>query len=134
MFFEGLFQDHHIWITGSKQLDSNSRIQKENNCLKFTFSSFYISWKKERTHDYLIIKSDMKHLGIVQLFWEGHKNLHNLPHGFDVYWANVKTMRKSLQIFVAFSGKLNIMYEVWVQTKNQQGYLLMAVYAKLYND
>ena len=21
----------------------------------------------------------------VQLFWEGHKNLCNLPHGFDVY-------------------------------------------------
>ena len=21
----------------------------------------------------------------VQLFWEGHKNLHNLPYGFDVY-------------------------------------------------
>ena len=21
----------------------------------------------------------------VQLFWEGHKNLSNLPHGFDVY-------------------------------------------------
>ena len=21
----------------------------------------------------------------VQLFWEGHKNLHNLPHGFDDY-------------------------------------------------
>ena len=21
----------------------------------------------------------------VQLFWEGHKNLRNLPHGFDVY-------------------------------------------------
>ena len=21
----------------------------------------------------------------VQLFWEGHKNMQNLPHGFDVY-------------------------------------------------
>ena len=38
----------------------------------------------------------------VQLFWEGHKNLRNLPHGFDMYLVNVKT------IFVAFSEKLNI--------------------------
>ena len=27
----------------------------------------------------------------VQLFWEGHKNLRNLPHGFDIYiLSNVK--------------------------------------------
>ena len=38
----------------------------------------------------------------VQVFWEGHKNLH-----FDIYQVNVKTMRKIAQIFVAFSEKLN---------------------------
>ena len=43
----------------------------------------------------------------VQLFWEGHKNLHNLPHGFEIYLVNVKTMRKIAQIFVTFSEKLN---------------------------
>ena len=43
----------------------------------------------------------------VQLFWEGHKNLRNIPHGFDIYLVNVKTMRKIAQIFVAFSEKLN---------------------------
>ena len=43
----------------------------------------------------------------VQLFWEGHKNLRNLPHGFDIYLVSVKTMRKIAQIFVAFSEKLN---------------------------
>ena len=43
----------------------------------------------------------------VQLFWEGHKNLLNLPHGLDVYKAIVKTLRKIAQIFVAFSEKLN---------------------------
>ena len=43
----------------------------------------------------------------VQLFWEGHKNLRNLPHGFDVYQVNVKTMKNITQIFVPFSKKLN---------------------------
>ena len=41
-----------------------------------------------------------------QLFWEGHKNLGNLPHGFDIYLVIVKTMRKIAEIFVAFSEKL----------------------------
>ena len=49
----------------------------------------------------------------VQLFWEGHKNVRNLPHGFDIYLVNVKTMRKIAHIFVAFSEKLNfkILYD-----------------------
>ena len=43
-----------------------------------------------------------------QLFWEGHKNLHNPPRGFDVYLlVNVKTMRTIAQNLVAFSEKLN---------------------------
>ena len=46
----------------------------------------------------------------VQLFWEGHKNLCNLPHGFEIYLENVKTIRKISQIFVAFSEKLNFIY------------------------
>ena len=33
--------------------------------------------------------------------------MRNLPHGFDIYLVNVKTMRKVAQIFVAFSEKLN---------------------------
>ena len=43
----------------------------------------------------------------VQLLWEGHKNLQNLPHGLDIYLVNIQTMRKIVQIFVAFSEKLN---------------------------
>ena len=43
----------------------------------------------------------------VQLLREGHKNLRNLPHGFDIYLVNVKTNKKIAQIFVAFSEKLN---------------------------
>ena len=43
----------------------------------------------------------------VQLFWEGYKNLHNLPYGFDVYLVNVKTIGQIVQIFVVFSEKLN---------------------------
>ena len=43
----------------------------------------------------------------VQLFWESHKNLRNLPYGFDIYLVNVKTIRQFAQIFVAFSEKLN---------------------------
>jgi hypothetical protein len=34
--------------------------------------------------------------------------LSSLPHGLDIYLANVKTMKKFPQIFVAFSEKLNI--------------------------
>ena len=41
--------------------------------------------------------------GKVQLFWEGHKDLHNLPRGLDTYLENVQTMRKIMQNFVAFS-------------------------------
>ena len=52
------------------------------------------------------------YLSKVQLFWEGHKNLLNLPHGFDIYLVNVKTMRKITQIFVAFSEKVNFKYEI----------------------
>ena len=50
-------------------------------------------------------------LSKVQLFWEGHKNLHNLPFGFEIYLENVKTMRKIVQIFVAFSEKLNFTFK-----------------------
>ena len=42
-----------------------------------------------------------------QLFWEGHKNLLNLPHGLNVCLVNFQTMRKIVQIFDAFSEKLN---------------------------
>ena len=47
------------------------------------------------------------HLHKVQLFWEGHRNLRNLPHSFDICLVNVKTMRKISQIFVGFSEMLN---------------------------
>ena len=43
----------------------------------------------------------------VPLFWEGDKNLRNLPHSFDIYLLNVKTMWNIAQTFVAFSEKLN---------------------------
>ena len=33
--------------------------------------------------------------------------MRDLPHGFDNYLVNVKTMRKIAHIFVAFSEKLN---------------------------
>ena len=49
--------------------------------------------------------------GKVQLFWEGHKNLRNLPHGLYIYLVTVQTMRKIVQIFVAFSEKLNFFIE-----------------------
>ena len=45
--------------------------------------------------------------GKVQLFWEGHKNVHNCPNGFEIYLVTVKTIRTIAHIFVAFSEKLN---------------------------
>ena len=46
----------------------------------------------------------------VQLFSEGHKNVRNRPYGFEIYLVNVKTIRTIVQIFVAFSEKLNFTY------------------------
>ena len=43
----------------------------------------------------------------LQLFWEGHEYLRDLPYGFDTYLINVETIRKIAQMFVAFSEKLN---------------------------
>ena len=42
--------------------------------------------------------------------------MQNLPHGFDLYYvlANVKIMRNSAQIFVAFSQKLNFSMDVQI--------------------
>ena len=33
--------------------------------------------------------------------------MRNLPHGFDIYLVNIKTIKQIAQIFVAFSEKLN---------------------------
>ena len=41
---------------------------------------------------------------------EGHKNVRNCPDGFEIYLVNVKTIRTIPHIFVAFSEKLNFMY------------------------
>ena len=43
----------------------------------------------------------------VQLFWEGHKNAHNRPYGFEIYFVNVKIMGTTVQMFVAFSENMN---------------------------
>ena len=44
------------------------------------------------------------------------KNLWNLPHGLDVYkYINVQTMMKIVQIFVAFSEKLNFTIQASAQ-------------------
>ena len=48
----------------------------------------------------------------VQLLLEGQKNVWNLLYGFEIYLRNVKTMRKILQIFVAFSELLN--FNIWI--------------------
>ena len=63
------------------------------------------------------VKIIFRKIDKVQLFWEGHKNLCNHPQGFDIYLVNVKTMRKIVQIFVAFSEKLNFI------TVHNNGYL-----------
>ena len=52
--------------------------------------------------------SNFKGFSSVQLFWEGYKNLRNLPQGFEIYLVNVKTMRTIAQIFVAFLEKPNL--------------------------
>ena len=47
----------------------------------------------------------------VQLFWEGHKNLRNPPHGFDIYSVNIlckhQNYEEDCENFLAFSEKLN---------------------------
>ena len=42
----------------------------------------------------------------VQLFWEGHNNLHNILHGSEIYLVKVKIMKKIVHIFVTFNWTL----------------------------
>ena len=52
----------------------------------------------------------------VQLFWEGHKNLHNLPDGFDIYLCLVHVIwterRKTNLMF-------NVCFDFFSRHKNQ---------------
>ena len=43
----------------------------------------------------------------VRTFWEAHEIWKKLPHGLDVYYVNVQSMRKIAQIFVCFSESPN---------------------------
>ena len=45
-----------------------------------------------------------KFSGKVQLFWEGHKNLRNLPHGFDIYLVTVLFLVESFHLSPATSN------------------------------
>ena len=47
----------------------------------------------------------------VQLIWEGHKNVRNLPYYFEIYRVNVKTIMK-VRKFVAFSEKLKFKQKI----------------------
>ena len=72
-----------------KSSEKNLLIRKSTFCKKVT------------------VDKDEKSPFKVQLFWEGHKNLHIRPYGFDIYLLNVKTIRKIAQLFLAFSENLN---------------------------
>ena len=69
----------------------------------------------------------------VQLLWEGHKNLYNLPYGFDIYLVNIKSMRKIAQIFVAFSEKLTftIPNNVSATSIHSHGFSLNILYSNI---
>ena len=59
----------------------------------------------------------------VQLFWESHNNLRNLPHGFEIYLSSKRRNHNQIpQIFVAFSEKLNfiktIVSKVYIDLKS----------------
>ena len=54
----------------------------------------------------------------VPLLRERHKNLRNLPHGFDIYLVNIKTIIKIAQVFVAFSEKLNFNSHNYIKSHN----------------
>ena len=72
--------------------------------LQFKRNLWYVTWKQNKITIRNIIYDK------VQLFWEDHKNLRTLDHGCDICLVNVKTMRKIVQIFVAFSEKLNFIW------------------------
>ena len=42
----------------------------------------------------------------VQVFWESHKNFRHPLYGFDIFLENIKTIRRKVQFFVAFSEKV----------------------------
>ena len=78
-------------------------------------SFFSFIWQyNDKTLSFVNFTHSLEHCSYfffkVQLFWEGHKNFHNLPHGFDIDLVNVKTIRKIGKIFVAFSENLNFNY------------------------
>ena len=82
----------------------------------------------------VIIKKKILHVK-VQLFWEDGKYLRNLPHGLDIYLVIVQTMRKIVQIFVAFLEKLNFKTELVlfqsVLAKNRSNFVSLSL--KLHN-
>ena len=47
----------------------------------------------------------LTHLKLI--FYENITKIHAISDGLDIYLVNVQTMRKIVQIFVAFSEKLN---------------------------
>ena len=71
-----------------------------------SFGWKFIFWLFYKSCSWMSYKMQLQ-LSKVKLFWEGHKNLHILPQGFDIYLVDVKTMKKIVEIFVAFSEKLN---------------------------
>ena len=51
----------------------------------------------------------------VKLFWEGHKNLHNIPHGFEIYLVNFTALmgrsalnQQNYKIHLSFCSNWNI--------------------------
>ena len=55
----------------------------------------------------------------VQIFWEGHKDLCNLPHGFDIYWVSkpwgwcLRPFQKSWTLIDKGSMLCLITYMLW---------------------
>ena len=115
-------QFFQIFVVFSKYLNFTVKTQDiyQNFHCKLQFQSVWGLNADLRKHQIFVIKAwnskfwpfFCANVCKVQLFWEGHKNLHNLPHGFDIYLVSVKTMRKIAQFFVAFSEKLNFRWVI----------------------
>ena len=74
-----------LWQTVTS-VDEKKQMSKKD-LLNYAQGAFDID---DETHNRLMEevkdeKVQLTFLHKVQLFWEGHKNLHNLPHDFDVY-------------------------------------------------
>ena len=88
-----LIEDKIMNILASPNFSYDNDHALGPNFVFLIFSQLYFLWEKltyKKLSNFANFNSWMIKFTVkVKLFWEGHKNLRNLPHGFDIYLVNV---------------------------------------------